>query len=234
MADIDFAEKFERLARRFFRIDADNDADGARYLKHVKAFAATTVKQCCDAGVLEFGDIGWPAPVAGFDDQLNEVKMAGLWDGLCLWLAQERQDELPKNILVMDDGFGSHKDWRQRAENGAEVCRWLAEQLSKAADVTSPAGGPTADGRFQWEEKKTELTKTEYRFADAVWRYATWEDRNGRASTSDVVCDAWGTEDAESTRLPSMISRLNDKLTEVEIPVTFSKRGDFITISWSL
>jgi len=164
-AEIDFADKFKRLAERFHRIDADNAADGARYLLNAKASAATVVKKCCKAGKWDCGDIEWPKRTKRFVDESYEAMMALAWDAVCLFLEGVYQDELPTNICLMRNGFGSHKHWKQRAENSAEVCRLLARLVADNGPVD---GGETADeeqGRWLAGELRdlANLTATPFR-----------------------------------------------------------------------
>lgn len=137
------ANVFEEMRDRLRRLAQWQrpDEDAQRELDRLSAEAARLVKAAEDHGAIDLGVEGWkwPDPVpAGFlpDD--------GLW--LLCWrmicsIAAIADDGVPSNVGAARMGLVSEgdgirllagrydpKDWRERAEDYACVCDWLAKE----------------------------------------------------------------------------------------------------------
>lgn len=108
----------------------------------------------------------------------------------------------------------------------------VAKPESKVAADTATAGVATADDgpmpprSFILADKHAELTTSQFRLVAYLWQQERYT-----ATKRNVSMTLWSDEEAQSTRLPSLISRTNERLLENGVRMTVEPNGDYVRLA---
>lgn len=85
--------------------------------------------------------------------------------------------------------------------------------------------GPMPPRSFILGDRHAELTTSQFRLVDFLW-----QQERCTATKRNVSMTVWGDEEAQSTRLPSLISRTNERLLENGVRMTVEPNGDYVRL----
>ena len=133
---------FSELAARFEAITGPDDV-ACREIESVSAAAYRLLTQAVEHGRFSFADYG-----IEFGDHATRSGVVGkdrtdyaAWQGTCVVLSRAGNltctDPNVMRWTAKGVGHGTGKDWRARAANYAEVCRWLQDATTDHSDATS-------------------------------------------------------------------------------------------------